>query len=52
MISNIIVFTVLSILSAIAIHAVGQPISKSSPAQHALGADETHDVVPGAPSPL
>jgi Na+-transporting methylmalonyl-CoA/oxaloacetate decarboxylase gamma subunit len=48
MITHTIVFAVLSILSAIAIYAVGKPISKSSSAQHAPDSDETRDVVPGA----
>ena len=39
MISHIILFAVLSILSAIAIHAAGQPISKSPPELQAGGSD-------------
>jgi Na+-transporting methylmalonyl-CoA/oxaloacetate decarboxylase gamma subunit len=45
MVSHIIVFTVLSILSAIAIHAFGKPISKSLPAPKAPGPDKSHSVV-------
>ncbi|CAA0079539.1 Uncharacterised protein [Halioglobus japonicus] len=46
MISHVILFAVLSILSAVAINAAGKPISKSPMEQEAPAPDEKHDVTP------
>jgi hypothetical protein len=46
MISHVILFTVLSVLSAVAINAAGKPISKSPPEQQEHVAEKTHDPLP------
>ncbi|MCB1703644.1 MAG: hypothetical protein KDI17_02225 [Halioglobus sp.] len=52
MLTHTIVFATLSILSAIAIYAIGKPISKSSPAPELPGADTAHSADEEAPLPL
>lgn len=46
MISHVILFTVLSVLSAVAINAAAKPVSKSLPEQQEHRADETRDPLP------
>jgi Na+-transporting methylmalonyl-CoA/oxaloacetate decarboxylase gamma subunit len=52
MVIHTIVFAVLSALSAIAIYAIGKPISKSPPAQQTPGSDEASDATSGESAPL